>query len=247
MERRIITLEARGQGPRIERRADGTVERYGKLNPTSIGKGWDNYIWGNGGDVLDTLWNYMDPTECLIDSPECIEATQHMVDPTYKHKVTPTPAEAQEARLASDDPQAARVQRRDVRCVGSIADHRPHLLAHLGRRVPGERHAHNALRRRLQPADGLHRVALEGGRQAPDYFCRSYRRFFSYADARLRSLRGSLLSRLRYRQQLEQIEAQKRPRPGRNDPCPCGSGRKHKACCGDPALSQSYVFRQARL
>jgi len=23
--------------------------------------------------------------------------------------------------------------------------------------------------------------------------------------------------------------------PGRNDPCPCGSGRKFKKCCGDPA------------
>ncbi|MBK5936397.1 hypothetical protein CCR81_06200 [Halorhodospira halophila] len=21
---------------------------------------------------------------------------------------------------------------------------------------------------------------------------------------------------------------------GRNEPCPCGSGRKHKRCCGDP-------------
>ena len=26
----------------------------------------------------------------------------------------------------------------------------------------------------------------------------------------------------------------KRPKPtvGRNDPCPCGSGKKHKKCCG---------------
>ena len=22
------------------------------------------------------------------------------------------------------------------------------------------------------------------------------------------------------------------PQPGRNDPCPCGSGRKYKQCCG---------------
>ena len=26
-------------------------------------------------------------------------------------------------------------------------------------------------------------------------------------------------------------------RPGRNDPCPCGSGRKYKRCCADPDLS----------
>jgi uncharacterized protein len=24
------------------------------------------------------------------------------------------------------------------------------------------------------------------------------------------------------------------PKPGRNDPCPCGSGKKYKQCCGDP-------------
>jgi uncharacterized protein YecA (UPF0149 family) len=23
--------------------------------------------------------------------------------------------------------------------------------------------------------------------------------------------------------------------PGRNDPCPCGSGKKYKKCCGSPA------------
>ncbi len=23
--------------------------------------------------------------------------------------------------------------------------------------------------------------------------------------------------------------------PGRNDPCPCGSGKKHKKCCGKPS------------
>jgi uncharacterized protein len=24
----------------------------------------------------------------------------------------------------------------------------------------------------------------------------------------------------------------KAPTPGRNDPCPCGSGKKYKKCCG---------------
>lgn len=28
-----------------------------------------------------------------------------------------------------------------------------------------------------------------------------------------------------------------KPRPGRNEPCPCGSGRKHKRCCGGRAPS----------
>lgn len=30
---------------------------------------------------------------------------------------------------------------------------------------------------------------------------------------------------------LAQPRAAAKPKPGRNDPCPCGSGRKHKACC----------------
>ena len=29
------------------------------------------------------------------------------------------------------------------------------------------------------------------------------------------------------------------PRVGRNDPCPCGSGRKHKKCCGAPSSGAS--------
>ncbi len=29
------------------------------------------------------------------------------------------------------------------------------------------------------------------------------------------------------------------PKTGRNDPCPCGSGKKYKKCCGNPAQSQS--------
>ncbi len=29
------------------------------------------------------------------------------------------------------------------------------------------------------------------------------------------------------------------PKVGRNDPCPCGSGKKYKKCCGDPAKGQT--------
>jgi uncharacterized protein YchJ len=31
-------------------------------------------------------------------------------------------------------------------------------------------------------------------------------------------------------EKVEPIRAQKEP--GRNDPCPCGSGKKYKKCCG---------------
>lgn len=42
------------------------------------------------------------------------------------------------------------------------------------------------------------------------------------------------------------------PGPGRNDPCPCGSGRKVKRCCGqhrgpgENDLSRAYLADQAR-
>lgn len=42
------------------------------------------------------------------------------------------------------------------------------------------------------------------------------------------------------------------PRPGRNDPCPCGSGRKVKRCCGEHRgpgendLARAYLAHQAR-
>jgi len=32
---------------------------------------------------------------------------------------------------------------------------------------------------------------------------------------------------------VEQIKADEAP--GRNDPCPCGSGKKYKKCCGKPS------------
>ena len=45
----------------------------------------------------------------------------------------------------------------------------------------------------------------------------------------------------RMEQELEQEVAshepiRREPQPGRNDPCPCGSGRKWKKCCGAPTL-----------
>ena len=68
----------------------------------------------------------------------------------------------------------------------------------------------------------------------PSYLCEGYKMFFSHADQRLRKLADRWL---RERRQ----EAVRRPTApaeapagqiGRNDPCPCGSGEKHKRCCG---------------
>ncbi len=58
-----------------------------------------------------------------------------------------------------------------------------------------------------------------------NYFCAAFKRFFAHADSRLRTLAEAWTKR----------EARRTdPGPvGRNDPCPCGSGRKFKKCCGN--------------
>jgi uncharacterized protein len=85
------------------------------------------------------------------------------------------------------------------------------------------------------------RTALPGGGSKPDYFCQSYKPLMSHADERFRRLRDTVLRRHRYLNALAPPAGA--AAPGRNDPCPCGSGRKHKHCCGRPQESQSYVFR----
>jgi len=69
-------------------------------------------------------------------------------------------------------------------------------------------------------------VGLEGRQQ--HYLCRAYRRFFAHSHAGFTALRDQLL-----REQGVPVEPAAPVRPvGRNDPCPCGSGRKYKHCCG---------------
>jgi uncharacterized protein len=57
------------------------------------------------------------------------------------------------------------------------------------------------------------------GEPGLNYLCAAFRTFFEYSRPRLRVLFGR--------------GGSTRPAaaPGRNDPCPCGSGRKYKRCC----------------
>ncbi len=71
-----------------------------------------------------------------------------------------------------------------------------------------------------------------------NHFCQSYMMFFEHADADLRQIAEQWTERQRkeeeeYRRQMtEQMIASSRQKVGRNDPCPCGSGKKYKKCCG---------------
>lgn len=61
------------------------------------------------------------------------------------------------------------------------------------------------------------------------YLCRAYQRFFAHSRAGFLSLRDRMLGE-KHSSSIRGSRAPKRS-IGRNDPCPCGSGRKFKVCC----------------
>jgi uncharacterized protein len=70
-------------------------------------------------------------------------------------------------------------------------------------------------------------LGLDGQRH---YLCRAYQRFFAHSHEGFMALRERILRE----KGLDPARAPKPPtRPvGRNDPCPCGSEKKYKVCCG---------------
>lgn len=78
----------------------------------------------------------------------------------------------------------------------------------------------------------------EGG---PDHFCASYKRFFPHADGGLTRLADAILNKRRYLTLLQTAPHEVR-RTGRNEVCPCGSGRKHKQCCASATSEGSYLL-----
>jgi uncharacterized protein len=66
-------------------------------------------------------------------------------------------------------------------------------------------------------------VPIEGETAKANYLCAGYRLFFNHCRPFVDAVAAQ------WRRQREQA----RPVPGRNAPCPCGSGRKYKKCCGN--------------
>ncbi len=83
------------------------------------------------------------------------------------------------------------------------------------------------------------------GERGHNYLCGAYRSFFAHADPYLRAMADLLRQGLpaagvmelaRCPAGIAPASGAGRRRPGRNDPCPCGSGRKYKDCCARPAV-----------
>lgn len=82
-----------------------------------------------------------------------------------------------------------------------------------------------------------HRFAVTpDGEPGLNYLCAGYKMFFRHVDPYMRFMAGELAAGRApanvMRWLAAQDEQRARSKAGRNDPCPCGSGRKFKHCCG---------------
>jgi uncharacterized protein len=83
-----------------------------------------------------------------------------------------------------------------------------------------------------------HRFTLTpDGEAGLNYLCAGYKRFFRHIDPYMRFMAQELREERAPANVMSWVLAQEgldkgNRRPGRNEACPCGSGRKYKKCCG---------------
>ena len=81
-----------------------------------------------------------------------------------------------------------------------------------------------------------------GGSHGLNYLCEGYKMFFSHVEPYMEFMAGELKHRRPPANVMQWIrnrdnQAKKIVLPERNDPCPCGSGKKFKNCCGQNHVS----------
>ncbi|MBI3939597.1 MAG: anaerobic sulfatase maturase [Acidobacteria bacterium] len=73
-------------------------------------------------------------------------------------------------------------------------------------------------------------ILTPDGEEGLNYLCAGLKRFFSYSQPYLLKLMSPWHARLPL-EPMPPAQARQVSRTRRNDPCPCGSGRKYKKCC----------------
>jgi uncharacterized protein len=82
-------------------------------------------------------------------------------------------------------------------------------------------------------------IATPDGEPGLNFLCAAYKHFFQHVDPYMRFMTGQLRQQRAPAFVMDWIAGQEQARRDspaqRNDPCPCGSGKKYKKCCGQPA------------
>jgi uncharacterized protein len=84
-------------------------------------------------------------------------------------------------------------------------------------------------------------IRTPDGEAGLNYLCAGYKIFFKHIDPYMRFMADELrhdrapANVMAWTRMRDLTEAGNRGRVGRNDPCPCGSGKKYKKCCGQGA------------
>jgi uncharacterized protein len=89
------------------------------------------------------------------------------------------------------------------------------------------------------------------GEEGLNYLCPSYKRFFAHVDPYMKVMTRLLRERKPPAMIMEMLRREEGGGAGRqatsgavvsigrNEPCPCGSGRKYKNCCGNGGTVRS--------
>jgi len=77
-----------------------------------------------------------------------------------------------------------------------------------------------------------HRLFAGNPPQTLSWLCEGWRQFIRYTRDRFQEIAATIMSRRSAQANSRQRTPSASPAIGRNAPCPCGSGRKYKRCCG---------------
>src|SRR5207248_1770693 len=77
-------------------------------------------------------------------------------------------------------------------------------------------------------------ITTPDGEPGLNYLCAGYKRFFKHIDPYMQTMANLLRHQQPAALIMDMLARDERPehKVGRNDPCPCGSGKKYKKCCG---------------